>query len=77
MAKLAPVPWKQFDRFLLFIGCRFERQKASHRIYSKPGLPRPIVVPIYKSLPVFIIKNNLRLLGMSQKQYMEILKRLR
>jgi predicted RNA binding protein YcfA (HicA-like mRNA interferase family) len=76
MAKLAPTPWKEFEKFLLFVGCTFERQKGSHRVYSKPGLPRPIIVPTYKSLPVFVLKNNLRLLGMSQKQYTEIMKRL-
>jgi len=76
MTKITPISWKEFDKFLSFIGCKLERQKASHRIYSKPGLSRPIVVPAYKSLPVFIIKNNLRLLGMSQKQYLEILKRI-
>jgi len=76
MAKITPTTWKEFEKFLLFIGCTFERQKASHRIYNKPGLPRPIVVPTYKTLPVFIIKNNLRLLSLSQKQYLEIMKRL-
>ncbi|HBE90870.1 MAG: hypothetical protein A3G57_03175 [Candidatus Andersenbacteria bacterium RIFCSPLOWO2_12_FULL_45_8] len=76
MSKITPIAWKKFDRFLLYIGCTFERQKASHRIYSKPGLSRPIVVPAYKSLPVFIIKNNLRVLGISQKQYLEIINHL-
>ncbi|HLC49556.1 MAG TPA: type II toxin-antitoxin system HicA family toxin [Candidatus Andersenbacteria bacterium] len=76
MARLTPLPYKKFEKFLLYIGCTYERQKGSHKIYSKAGLPRPIVVPTYKLLPVMIIKNNLRTLGLSQKQYFEILKKL-
>jgi len=76
MPRLTPLPFKQFEKFLLYIGCTYERQKGGHRIYSKPGLSRPIVVPTYKRLPVMIIKNNLRTLGLSQKQYWEILKKI-
>ncbi|OGY37366.1 MAG: hypothetical protein A3E36_02985 [Candidatus Andersenbacteria bacterium RIFCSPHIGHO2_12_FULL_45_11b] len=76
MPRLAPLPYKKFERFLLYIGCTFERQKGSHKVYSKAGLSRPIIVPTYKLLPVMIIKNNLRTLGLSQKQYFEILKKL-
>ena len=77
MPKITPIAWKKFDKFLLYIGCMFERRKGSHRVYSRPGLPRPVVVPTYKSLPVFVIKNNLRVLGISQKQYLEIMNRLK
>ena len=77
MTRLQRISWKEFEKFLLYIGCSFERQKGSHRIYSKPGLPRPVIVPTYKSLPVFIIKNNLRTLGMSQKQFGEIIQKIK
>jgi len=45
------------------------RQKGSHRIYKKMGLKRPLVIPADKELPVFIIRNNLRLLGISAEEY--------
>ena len=33
-------------------------------VFTKPGVVRPVVIPKYSSVPVFIIKNNLRTAGM-------------
>jgi predicted RNA binding protein YcfA (HicA-like mRNA interferase family) len=76
MTKLSPVSWKKFEKFLFFAGCSFEREKGDHRIYWREGLIRPIVIPKEKNLPIFIIRNNLRTLGMTIEEYMEILKNL-
>ena len=46
-------------------------------IFTKPGVLRPVVVPKYKSIPVFIIKNNLRSAGMSRERYFELLAQCR
>jgi hypothetical protein len=43
-------------------------------IYTKRGVLRPIVIPKYKNIPVFIIKNNLRSSGMSRDRYFELLR---
>ena len=61
----------KFESFLLWCGCRFQRQKGSHKIYKKPGLIRPIIIPAYREVPVFIIKNTLRHLGMTNQQYLD------
>lgn len=76
MPKLSPLGWKDFEKFLLFVGCRFERQKGDHRVYWREGLKRPVILPTYKNLPIFIIRNNLRTLGISVDEYLEILKKL-
>ena len=76
MGRIVPIPWKQFERFLLRVGCELIRQEGSHRVYWKNDLKRPIILPTYKKLPVFIIKNNLRLLEMTNEQYLDILKNL-
>lgn len=76
MARLTPIHWKKFEKFLLFVGCRLEREKGDHRIYWREGLKRPVVIPKDKSLPVFVIRNNLRILGISPEEYIEILKRV-
>lgn len=76
MPALTPVKWKEFERFLLFIGCIFKRQSGGHRIYTRTGLKRPIVVPAHGTIPVFVIRNNLRLLGITPEQYFEILKKI-
>ncbi len=76
MAHLTPINWKKFEKFLLFIGCHFEREKGDHRIYWREGLKRPVVIPHKGELPIFIIRNNLRILGVNPEEYLEILKRI-
>ena len=76
MPHLAPINWKEFEKFLLFVGCEYTRQKGDHRIYWRTGLKRPVVLPTYKNLPIFIIRNNLRILNISVEEYLEIMKKL-
>lgn len=76
MPHLTSIHWKEFEKFLLYIGCTFERQKGDHRVYWRIGLKRPIILPTYKNLPIFIIRNNLRTLGMSVEEYLEVLKKI-
>lgn len=73
MPRLTPVHWKKFEHFLLHIGCVFEREEGDHRIYWLKGLRRPLVVPREDQLPLFIIRNNLRTLGISTKEYLKII----
>jgi hypothetical protein len=42
-------------------------------VLTKPGVPRPVVIPRYAAVPVFIIRNNLRTAGMSRERYFELL----
>ncbi|MBL7058182.1 type II toxin-antitoxin system HicA family toxin [Patescibacteria group bacterium] len=76
MPRINPITWKKFEKFVLYIGCNFERQKGDHRIYSRSDLARPIVFPEEKDIPVFIIRNNLRVLDISTQEYLEILKNI-
>ncbi|OGK18407.1 hypothetical protein A3G67_03910 [Candidatus Roizmanbacteria bacterium RIFCSPLOWO2_12_FULL_40_12] len=75
MPYLTRVSWRVFERFLIKVGCKYVRQKGDHRIYWKVGLKRPIVLPMYKSLPVFIIKNNLRTLKINVEEYLKIVRK--
>jgi predicted RNA binding protein YcfA (HicA-like mRNA interferase family) len=76
MAHLVPIHWKKFEKFLLFVGCILEREKGDHRIYWRQGLKRPVVIPRDGELPVFIIRNNLRILNINPEEYLEILKQI-
>lgn len=42
-------------------------------VLTKPGVIRPVVIPKYAAIPVFIIKNNLRTAGMTRERYFELL----
>ncbi len=44
-------------------------------IFRKEGIERPIVVPRYDPLPVFIIKNVLRTARIGRGRYFELLER--
>ncbi|MFH0792140.1 MAG: type II toxin-antitoxin system HicA family toxin [bacterium] len=70
-----PISWRKFEKFLLFIGCRLEREKGDHRIYWREGLKRPVIIPRDSELPIFVIRNNLRVLSISPEEYLEILRR--
>ena len=76
MPSLVPVDWKHFEKFLAFVGCTFLREKGDHRIWGRIGLRRPIVIPKCSTIPVFVIRNNFRVLGISVAEYQEIMERV-
>ena len=73
MPKFTPVDWKTLERVFLAAGFRFVRQEGSHRSYVKIGIARPIVIPTYRDIPVFIIRNNLKTAGISREEYFRLL----
>ncbi len=74
MAAIRPVHFQVLIRVFEQDGFSFDRQEGDHRIYIKAGLKRPLVIPLYRAVPVFIIKNLLRTSGMSRERYFELLK---
>jgi len=54
-------------------GCTYVRTQGDHLIYQYPGAKRPVVIPMYKEIPVFIIKNNMKVIGLSTDKYFSIL----
>src|SRR2546425_1269212 len=67
MALRARRPTELQDGFVL------ARQRGSHMVFVKTGIERPVVVPQYDPLPVFIIKNVLRTARISRERYFELL----
>jgi predicted RNA binding protein YcfA (HicA-like mRNA interferase family) len=59
MAAIRPVHFQRLIRVFEQDGFHFDRQEGDHQIYVKPGVKRPMVIPIYRAVPVFIIKNLL------------------
>jgi predicted RNA binding protein YcfA (HicA-like mRNA interferase family) len=73
MPKLSPVSYKQLVKVFEAEGFVCVRTEGDHMIFTKPGAIRPVVVPKSASVPVFVIKNNLRTAGISRERYFEIL----
>jgi len=74
MAAIRPVHYESLIRVFEQDGFRYDRPKGDHVMYVKPGIRRPLVIPMYRAVPVFIIKNLLRMSGMSRERYFELLK---
>ena len=76
MPKLPTVAAKKFCAMVEKRGCTLDRIVGDHRIYVKEGLKRPVVVPMYREVPTFIVMNNLRTLGMSRSEFIRALKEI-
>jgi len=57
-------------------GCIHVRTHGDHMIYHYPGALRPVVIPMYREVPVFIIRNNMKTIGMTVAEYQKILEEL-
>ncbi|MCX6780686.1 MAG: type II toxin-antitoxin system HicA family toxin [Candidatus Magasanikbacteria bacterium] len=71
MGGVRPISWRTFEKFLIHAGCYLKRERGDHLVYTRPGLSRPIIVKKVKDLPIFIIMNNLRVLGISVEEYLQ------
>ncbi|PYU21297.1 MAG: hypothetical protein DMG32_20975 [Acidobacteria bacterium] len=73
MSRIAPVHYRKIVRILQREGFVLARERGDHMVFTKPEVTRPVVVPRYDPLPVFIIKNVLRTAGISRERYFELL----
>ena len=73
MPTITPVPFQVLVKIFEKDGFTFARQSGDHLIYTKPGVKRPLVVPRYRAVPVFVIKNLLRTAGMSRERYFALI----
>jgi len=73
MSRFSPISYKTLRRVFEADGFRCVREEGDHMIFTKPDCLRPVVIPKYAAIPVFIIKNNLRTAGMSRERYFELL----
>ncbi len=76
MPPLRPVDYQALVKVFEEDGFIFVRQHGDHLIYTKPGVKRPLVIPMYKEVPVFVIKNLLRTAGMTRERYFHLVKGL-
>jgi len=45
----------------------------TYMIYHYTGAIRPVVIPKYKEVPAFVIRNNMRTIGMTRNEYFVLL----
>lgn len=72
--KLSNISIAKFQAFLDLCLCKQIGIKGGHEKWTRVDLTRPIVFQTHiDPIPEFIVKNNLRGLGYSKKQFFEIL----
>ena len=74
MSRITPIHYKKLVEVFKKEGFNVVRQKGDHLVLTKPGISRPIIIPAYNEIPVFVVKNNLRIAGISRERYFQLLK---
>ena len=74
MPRLTPVHYRKLARVFEKVGFVLDRREGDHLIFVKSGILRPVVIPMYSTVPVFIIQNNLKTAGIGRDDYLKILK---
>ena len=76
MSRIIPIHYRKLVKVFEKDGWEFHNQAGSHIHFTKPGFQRPVTIPIYKLVPVFIIKNNMKTARMSRQRYFELLRKI-
>jgi len=76
MPRISPIPASKLRRVFEKAGFQCVRTEGDHFVYVKQGVPRPVVIPDWDEVPVFIIKNNLRTAGLSREDYFALLEQV-
>ncbi|MDI6760449.1 MAG: type II toxin-antitoxin system HicA family toxin [Candidatus Brocadiaceae bacterium] len=76
MAKITPIPATKLRKVFERAGFKCVRIEGDHFVYTKQGVSRPVVIPDWKDVPVFIIKNNLRTASITRERYFSLLKKI-
>lgn len=74
MPRIYPIHYRKLAKVFELAGFEKMRDKGDHMIYHKENIIRPIVIPRYKNVPVFIIEKNLKTGQISRDEYFELLK---
>lgn len=74
MPRITPISSERLGNLFEKAGFKLVRQESDHLVYTKPVVLRPVVIPVRKDVPVFVIKNNLRTAGISREEYFKLLK---
>ena len=73
MTKISTVHYRKLIKLFKDNGFVFNRQKGDYVVYVRDDIKRPLVIPVYKEIPVFIIKKNLKTAGIDRKVYLKYL----
>ncbi len=77
MRSLANITIREFRAVLVYLGLSNTRNKGGHEAWIKEGMTRPVIFQTHvEPIPEFIIRNNLRNIGISKEEFLAILEQL-
>ena len=77
MRNLSIVTLTELRAILTKLGLRVERTKGGHEMWSKEGMPRPVVFQTHKQpIPEFVVQNAIKTLGLTKKEFIALLETL-
>ena len=71
--RITPIHYKKLTKVFEKEGWIYSHTTGDHMVYKKKGYIRPVVIPMYKTIPIFVIKNNLRTAHISRERYFELI----
>ena len=76
MLKITPISVSRLRKVFEMVGFKCVRIEGDHFVFTKQGIIRPVVIPNWSDVPVFIIKNNLRTAGITREEYFVLLEEI-
>lgn len=74
MAKIDNISLRKYLRFLEFCECKCYRTTDGHQHYSRSDLKRPLTLQTHiDPVPAFIIRQHLRYLNISIREFYKII----
>lgn len=74
MRNLSNITIAEFRSILQRLGLSRVRTRGGHEAWMKSGMLRPIIIQSHiEPLPEFIVRNNLRNLGISKEEFLKML----
>lgn len=71
--KIKPTDWKTQVKLFEKYGCILVRQKSDLMIFHHKNAKRAVVIPKYDEIPVTVILNNMKTVGMTREEYLSIM----
>ncbi len=77
MRNLSNITLDELRRVLQLAGLAFDGVSGGHEKWSKAGMTRPVIFQTHKEpVPEFIVRNIMRDIGMSRKEFISLLESL-
>ena len=73
MTAIRPITYQIQVKVFEAAGRTYVRTQGDHLVYRYPGALRPVIIPKYKEVPVFVIRNNMKTIGLSVEGYFSLL----